>query len=121
MNTIERSKIGLSVRAHALLAQMKEDGYIAEMADGYRLAIGLALAKGVVPPDVTERKIIPFSVSTIDPELEIAAAIKALIDLKGEAVYRMAERLAEWGVIELFNRFDGGPLDIVSLLPSTSN
>lgn len=113
----EPTMIGLSDKAHVLLQQMKEDNFLAEMADGYRLGIGLALAQGIDPPDVLSRRTV-FSVATIDPDQEIAAAIRALMDLHGGSVYRMAERLADWGVIELAKRFDGGPLDIASLLPS---
>lgn len=120
MSITEPTMIGLSEKAHALLQQMKEDNFLAEMADGYRLGIGLALAQGIEPPDVPSRRTV-FSVATIDPDQEIAAAIRALMDLQGGSVYRMAERLADWGVIELANRFDGGPLDVASLLPSKNS
>ena len=117
MSITEPTMIGLSEKAHMLLQQMKEDNFLAEMADGYRLGIGWALAQGIEPPDVPSRRTV-FSVATIDPGQEIAAAIRNLMDLQGGSVYRMAERLADWGVLELAKRFDGGPLDVVSLLPS---
>ena len=116
MSVSEPTMIGLSEKAHALLSQMKEDNFLAEMADGYRLGIGLALAQGIEPEDVPQRRTV-FSVATIDPDQEIAAAIRALIDLKGTSVYRMAERLADWGVIELAKRFDGGQIDVGALVP----
>lgn len=116
MSVTEPTMIGLSEKAHTLLSQMKEDNFLAEMADGYRLGIGLALAQGIEPDDVPQRRTV-FSVATIDPNQEIAAAIRALIDLKGGSVYRMAERLADWGIIELQRRFDGGPIDVASLTP----
>ena len=118
MSVTEPTSIGLSERAHALLTQMKEDNFLAEMADGYRLGIGLALAQGVEPDDLPQRRTV-FSVATIDPDQEIAAAIRALIDLKGGSVYRMAERLAEWGVIKLAKQFDGSPIDVATLLPKS--
>lgn len=118
MSVTEPTMIGLSEKAHALLSQMKEDKFLEEMADGYRLGIGLALAQGIEPDDVPQRRTV-FSVATIDPDQEIAAAIRALIDLKSGSVYRMAERLADWGVIELAKRFDGGPIDVVSLAPKS--
>jgi hypothetical protein len=118
MSVTEPTMIGLSEKAHALLSQMKEDNFLAEMADGYRLGIGLALAQGIEPDDVPQRRTV-FSVATIDPDQEIAAAIRALIDLKGGSVYRMAERLADWGVIELAKRFDGSPIDIGTLVPKS--
>lgn len=117
MSATEPTMIGLSENAHLLLSQMKEDNFLAEMADGYRLAIGLALSHRVVPDEVLQRRTV-FSVATIDPDQEIAAAIRALVDLKGGSVYRMAERLADWGVIELAKRFDGGPIDVVAIVPN---
>lgn len=111
--------IGLSERVHALLTQMKEDDHINEMADGYRLGIALALAHGAHPGELpTPRKTV-FSVATIDPDQEIAAAIRALAQLDGSSVYRMAERLAEWGVGELAARFESGPIDVSALINQT--
>lgn len=110
--------IGLSEKAHILLSHMKDDNFLAEMSDGYRLGIGLALAQGIEPDEVPQRRTV-YSVATIDPDQEIAAAIRALTDLKGGSVYRMAERLADWGVIELAKRFDGGPIDVGALMPKT--
>ena len=118
MSATEPTMIGLSEKAHALLTQMKEDNFLAEMADGYRLGIGLALAQGIEPEDVPQRRTV-FSVATIDPDQEIAAAIRALIDLNGGSVYRMAERLADWGVLELAKRFDGSPINVGSLVPKS--
>ena len=112
----EPTMIGLSERVHALLTQMKEDGHFNEMADGYRLGIALALAHGAVPGEVpTPRKTV-FSVATIDPDQEIAAAIKAIGHTEGGSVYRLAERLAEWGVGELAARFETGPIDVSALI-----
>jgi hypothetical protein len=115
MSATEPTMIGLSEKAHALLTQMKEDNFLAEMADGYRLGIGLALAQGIEPEDVPQRRTV-FSVATIDPDQEIAAAIRSLVDLKGGSVYRMAERLADWGVMELAKKFDGSPIDVGALV-----
>ncbi len=112
----EPTMIGLSERVHLVLTQMKEDGHFNEMADGYRLGIALALAHGVIPGEVpTPRKTV-FSVATIDPDQEIAAAIRALGQLDGGSVYRLAERLAEWGVSELASRFETGPIDVSGLI-----
>lgn len=116
MSTSEPTMIGLSEKTHSLLTQMKEDDYLAEMADGYRMGIALALAKGVVPPEVpTPRKTV-FSVATIDPDQDVATAIRSLANLEGGAVYKMAERLAEWGINEIHKMFDGGPIDFAEIL-----
>lgn len=116
MNVNEPTMIGLSDQAHALLTQMKEDEHISEMADGYRLGIALALAQGVIPPEVPAPRKTVYSVATIDPDKEIASAIRFLVDLDGGSIYRMAERLADWGVKALAERFAGGPVDVTSLI-----
>jgi len=112
----EPTSIGLSERAHEALRLMKEEGHVAEMADGYRLAIGLALSRGIVPPEISGKRTTILSVATVDPDHEIASAIRALMDLGGSPVYRMAERLAEWGVHELTRQFSGGTIDVAALI-----
>jgi hypothetical protein len=112
----EPTMIGLSERVHSLLSQMKEDGHFNEMADGYRLGIALALAHGAIPGEVPTPKKTVFSVATIDPDQEIAAAIRALGPAEGGSIYRLAERLAEWGVGELSARFETGPINVSALI-----
>lgn len=117
----EPTMIGLSERVHGLLTQMKEDGHFNEMADGYRIGIALALAHGAIPGEVPTPKKTVFSVATIDPDQEIAAAIRALGQLDGGSVYRLAERLAEWGVGELASRFETGRIDVSGLIFESRN
>lgn len=119
MSITEPSNIGLSDHAHALLSQMKEDNFLAEMADGYRLGIALALSQGVDPPEVPMPRHTFYTVATVDPDQDIASAIRALMDLEGGSVYRMAERLADWGVRHLAERFDSGPIDVAALIQDT--
>jgi hypothetical protein len=47
--------IGLSEAGNDKLDRLKEMGYFAEKMDGYRFAVSLALAQGVIPPDITKR------------------------------------------------------------------
>src|SRR5690349_13927632 len=98
---VEPTILGLSERAHGKLQRLKEDGHFNEMSDAYRFAIALALANGVVPSEVQPPKTTVFNVGTIDPNKEVFNAIKAVFDTGDVAVYRWAERLAEWGVEEL--------------------
>ena len=116
MSSPEPTMIGLSEHAHALLSRMKEDKQLAEMADGYRLGIALAIFEGVEPPEVPVPRTTVFSVATIDPEQEIAAAIRALARLNGGSAYRMAERLADLGIRRLADTFGGGPIDVAALV-----
>lgn len=117
MTSAEPTTIGLSESAHGKLKRLQEDGYFRELLDGYRFAIGLALAQGVEPPDVQKRTTI-FNVGTVDPDQSLKRSIEALMGSHvGDAsIYKMAERLAEWGVNELASQAEAGSIDFVGLL-----
>ena len=112
----ERTQVRLSNKCHSILTQMKEDGYLAEMTDGYRLGIALALSMGAQTDDLSAENRNFIAVSTLDPTGEIAAAIRLLVSLEGQSVYGYAERLADWGIKEMQTRFKGGFLDVASLM-----
>ena len=116
----ERTQVRLSNKAHTILSQMKEDGYISEMTDGYRLAIGLSLSMGATPDELPSENRNFIAVSTLDPTGELAATIRLLVNLEGQSVYGYAERLADWGIKEMHERFKGGFLDVASLMSGAS-
>ena len=107
--------IGVSEVTHAKLKRLKEDGHFKEMADAYRFAIGLALAQGSTPPEISSQTV--FSVATIDPDQSIKNAIQTILNdkVEGIPIYRMAERLADWGIQELSAQADRGEIDIVAI------
>jgi hypothetical protein len=117
MKAAEPTTIGLSDGAHAKLKWLQEEKHFRELLDGYRFAIGLALAQGITPPEIQYRTTI-FNVGTVDPDQSLKLTIEALMggSIKGTTVYRMAERLAEWGVYELSSLAEAGSLDFVKLL-----
>ena len=102
MNIAEPTTIGLSEGAHKKLKWLQEEQHFRELLDGYRFAIGLALAQGVEPPEVQKRTTI-FNVGTVDPDQSLKRSIEALMGDRARetSIYKMAERLAEWGVNEL--------------------
>ena len=112
----EPTTIGLSDGAHSKLQQLKEENYFAEMADGYRFAIALALAHGASAPAVTGGRGTIFNVGTLDPDRGIYAAVSALRETVDEPVYRTAARLAEWGVEELYRRTRDGRFSFADIL-----
>lgn len=112
----EPTTIGLSKRRHTALKALKEEGHFAEMADAYRFAIALALAHGGVTEPVTGSRTTVFNVGTLDPDGSIYAAVQALREDTDEAVYRTAEKLAEWGVSELMELASSGEISFGSLL-----
>lgn len=118
--TPERTQVRISNKGHAILTQMKEDGYLAEMTDGYRLGIALALSMGATPDELSAETRNFIAVSTLDPTGELGTAIRTLVNLEEQSVYGYAERLADWGIKEMQERFKGGFLDVASLMTSTS-
>jgi hypothetical protein len=107
--------IGVAEPTHAKLKRLKEDGHFREMADAYRFGIGLALAQGVNPPEISSNTV--FSVATIDPDQSLKQAIQTVMAnrLEGVPVYRMAERLADWGIQELSAQAERGEIDVVAI------
>lgn len=116
MSIAEPTMMGVSEATHAKLKRLKEDGHFKEMADAYRFAIGLALAQGITPPEISSQTV--FSVSTIDPDQSIKNAIKTILHDQVESIpiYKMAERLADWGIQELATQADRGEIDVVAIL-----
>ena len=109
--------IGLSQTAHGKLQRLKEDGYFAEMADGYRFAVALALAHGVSVPRLGGSRVTIFNVGSLDPDRSVHIAVSALREEVDEPVYRTVERLAEWGVDELYRRVqDQGRLSVAEIV-----
>lgn len=116
----EPTTIGLSDAAHGKLKRLRDDGYFAEMQDGYRFAVALALAYGVTPPEVGEKRQTIFNVGTLDPDRSLYYAITALTDVEDVPVYRIAERLAEWGVEEMDQQLEAGELNLQDTIRAAS-
>lgn len=114
----EPTTIGLSEIAHEKLKMLQEEHHFRDLLDGYRFAIGLALAQGVDPPSLEVKRTTIFNIGTVDPDQSLKRAISALMGerLHGAPVYKMAERLAEWGVNELASCARNGSIDFVGLL-----
>lgn len=113
----EPPHIGVSQSAHPMLRELKDEGHFNEMQDAFRMAVALAVAAGVDPPTLGAMQT-TFSVSGVDPDQSIKAAVQAVYadHLDGESVYRFVERLADWGVRELHQMSRGGRIDVADLL-----
>ena len=109
--------IGLSEAGNDKLDRLKEMGYFAEKMDGYRFAVSLALAQGVIPPDITKRTTF-LNVGSLDPDQTIRRAVESLLNdqIEGTTPYRLVERLADWGVTELYRQAEQGDINFVSIL-----
>lgn len=122
MTDTDVTTVGLSEEADDLLDQLKEQEIFAEKLDGYRFAISFAAASGIMPTDIGKRKTL-FNVGSLDPGQLIRGAIEALYadEVSSSSVYRVAERLADWGVRELHARATSGQLDFVEILKSAED
>lgn len=116
MSIQEITTIGLSEAGNDKLDALKESGVFAEKMDGFRFAVGLALAQGVVPPELKDRS--PFlNIGSLDPRQTLRHAVETLMpeQLAETTPYRLIERLAEWGVNELDAQSKAGEIDFAAL------
>lgn len=116
MRQPEPTQIGLSEKSHSLLKRLKEDGYFSEMVDAYRFGIAYGLSKCIEPPDVPSPRVTVFGVTTVDPEGSLAFAIRTLTNDQDTPIYKIAERLADWGVNELSEMSKNGSLDVAHIV-----
>lgn len=122
MSTQDITTIGLSSSGNDKLDALKESGVFAEKMDGFRFAVALALAQGVVPPELKDRS--PFlNIGSLDPEQTLKRAVETLLpdQLANTTPYRLIERLAEWGVSELDAQSRAGELDFSELFDQVSD
>jgi len=117
---IEPTSIGLSERNHSWLTRFKEEKVFSEMIDAYRFAFSYALSRGIVPDEIKENRKTTFSVSTFDPEKDIYVTLQCLMPSIEGPVYRMAERLADWGMTELVKEYQSGKLNLVRMIEQAS-
>jgi len=122
MSSQDITTIGLSSSGNDKLDALKESGVFAEKMDGFRFAVALALAQGVVPPELKDRS--PFlNIGSLDPEQTLKRAVETLLpnQLANTTTYRLIERLAEWGVSELDALSRSGGLDFSELFDQVSD
>lgn len=117
MNTSDLINVGLSEAADDKLDELKEMGVFADKIDGYRFGVSLAVAQGVLPGDLAKRKNL-FNVGSLDPDQSLRRSVEALMPraLEDTTVYRLIERLADWGVTELYAQAKAGNIDFAALL-----
>lgn len=108
--------VGLSDAGNDKLDYLREQGYFAEKLDGYRFALTLALAHGVIPPEISKR-VTFLNVGSLDPDQTLRHAVEALMpdQIAETTVYRLVERLADWGVNELHAQAQRGDIDFAAI------
>ena len=83
-----------------MLKRLDAEDHFGEMVEAYRFAICLAAASKVELSTLKETKGFQtiFNVGTLDPDRSINAIIRIFFDVEEGSVYKVAERLADWGV-----------------------
>mgnify|MGYP003386102699 FL=1 len=121
MSTNDLINVGLSGAVDDKLAELKEMGIFADKIDGYRFGVSLAIAQGAVPGELVKRVNL-YNVGSLDPEQSLRRSVEAIMPaaLESTTVYRLIERLADWGVTELYSQAKAGEIDFVTLMEQAS-
>jgi hypothetical protein len=117
VNSTDLINVGLSEAVDEKLSELKELGIFADKIDGYRFGVSLALAQGAAPGELVKRVNL-FNIGSLDPDQTLRKAVEALMPkaLEDTTVYRLVERLADWGISELHAQAKSNEIDFVSLL-----
>jgi hypothetical protein len=117
--TADILQVGASDATATTLNELVELGHISELSDGYRLGIAVALSFGRPPRSQRRGRKTMLSVSSLDPDGAIKAAVREIYPEAAGWPYRAAEDLAEQGVQILKDRMEGEDLsfaDVMTLL-----
>jgi hypothetical protein len=101
MTAEDVNTVGISLEAHRLLEQMKNDGVFKEMADGYRLGVALAISRGQVGTEEVKGRRTFLSHASLDPQGLMRDMISELFPEARDRPYAFLQRLAEYGVMEM--------------------
>jgi hypothetical protein len=105
----DQRTVRLTDDAHAKLTQLKDSGIFGEMLDGYRMAIGIALAEGIIDSPENRRGRTYLNAGSLDPDGVIRDVIVEMFPASEGSPYEIAERLAEAGIQVLSARIESNP------------
>jgi hypothetical protein len=110
-------QVGASVASREVLEKLREAGCIADLMDGYRLAIAIAIGFGRTPrlESGGDRKTM-FAYGNLDPDSALREAIKEIYPSARETPARAAEDLAEQGLEIARDSFNGEDFSFTELL-----
>lgn len=109
--------VGASEATSTTLNELSELGHIDELSDGYRLGIAVALSFGRIPrPTSRKGRKTMLSVSGLDPDGAIKAAVREIYPDAETWPYRAAEDLAEQGVEILKSYMEGEDLSFAEVM-----
>jgi hypothetical protein len=108
VSSADKSQLGLSEKARAAADEVVDRGGFKLLQDAYRLAISIALAKGLEPAAENLSRENYVNVGGLDQGGSIRTAIMQLRDDAGDRPYALAERLAEAGLEDLHVHLSAG-------------
>ena len=110
-------QIGANATTRATLERLREHDHIAELQDGYRLGIAVAIAFGKEPdPKPVSERVTMFATGGLDPDMALKSAISEIYPNVRTTPYRAAEDLAEKGCAILEEAFEGDVISYESLM-----
>jgi hypothetical protein len=101
-------QVGVSQESREVLESLQSAGYIADLMDGFRLAIATAIGFGREPREnVDSDRKTTFAVGNLDPDSALREAIKEIYPAFRATPARAAEDLAEQGLEIAKESFNG--------------
>ncbi|MGB7684383.1 MAG: hypothetical protein WBL45_01215 [Solirubrobacterales bacterium] len=101
-------QVGVSQESREVLENLQAAGYIADLMDGFRLAIATAIGFGREPREnVDSDRKTTFAVGNLDPDSALREAIKEIYSTFRAIPARAAEDLAEQGLEIAKESFNG--------------
>lgn len=115
----DRVQIGLSADGKAVLREMEKQEIIPAMLDGYRLAIAMAISRGLEPStESSADRENMYNMATLDPDGEIKLLIREIFPQASEWPNRAAESLAEQGIPLIKEHAEGGKYWLGTMCPA---
>lgn|GEM_PF-3072043 len=110
-------QIGASPASREILERLQELGNIADLMDGYLLAIAVAIGFGRKPDSKTDsdRKTM-FAVGNLDQDGALREAIKEIYPSSRDTPARAAEDLAEQGLMIIRDSIQGDEFSFTDIL-----
>ncbi len=104
----DKNELGLTEQAREAFDAVVEAAGFNERQDAYRLAIAVALQKGLEPTAEGLSRKTYVNIGGLDRDGSLRAAVLQLRSDHGSRPYALLERLAEAGVEDMKAHFDAG-------------
>lgn len=104
----DRNQLGLSEEGAADREYIKDALGLKDLQDAYRLAVAVALSKGLPPAPESTRRTTAYGAAVLDATGALRASVLALRDDHNGRPYALIERLAEAGLRDLATHLNGG-------------